>query len=192
MDWVPSGELFLPEYSIKELKTLYKKEKGPKTKLRLLCATLRKRGDSISDISKSLEVPRMTISDWLRRLHKKGLDRIYDKKRSGRPSRLNKDQLKELEGIIDESPQFQDLPYIIWTTKLVRDFIEEKYGVSYKPRQVRNIAKNQGFSSQKPRPKHRKASIKAQENFKKTSGKKLDHMLKMDMRSSFWTKASFQ
>lgn len=192
MDWVPSGDLFLSEYSIKELKSMYKKEKKSKAKLRLLCATLRKRGESVSDISKSLEIPIMTVSDWLRRLHKKGLDGIHDKKQSGRPNRLSKDQLKELEGIIDESPQFQDLPYIIWTTKLVRDFIEERYGVSYKPRQVRNITKNLGFSSQKPRPKHRKASIKAQEDFKKTSGKKLDHILKMDMRASFWTRVSSQ
>ena len=192
MTWVPSGESFLSEYSIKELKTLYKKERGPKAKLRLLCATLRKKDYSISDISKHLEIPRMTISDWLRKLHKKGIDEIYDKKQSGRPNKLNKGQLKELEKIIDESPQIQELPFVLWTTKLVRDFIEEKYEISYKPRHVRNIAKNLGFSTQKPRPKHRKASIKAQEDFKKTSGEMSGHMLKMDMRSSFWTKASSQ
>lgn len=192
MDWVPSGDLFLPKYSVKELKIIYKNEKKPKAKLRLLSAVLRKKGQSITDISKSLEVPRMTISDWLRRIHKKGLDRIYDKKRPGRPSRLNKDQLNELEEIIDESPQNQDIPFTMWTTKLVRDIIETRYGIIYMPRQTRNILQKMGFSPQKPRPRHRKASIKAQEDFKKTSGKKSDHMLKMDMRYSFWTKVSSQ
>lgn len=192
MSWVPKEELFLPEHSAKDLKRLYKKEKNPKAKLRLLCATLRKKGYSISDISKHLEIPIMTISDWLRKLHKKGLNGLYDKKQPGRPSKLNKKHLKELEKIIEESPQNQGLPFIIWTTKFVRDFIEEKYGVSYKLRQTRNIVRNLGFSSQKPRPKHRRASIKAQEDFKKTSKKTSGHMLKMDMRSSFWTKAYSQ
>jgi hypothetical protein len=39
---------------------------------------------------------------------------------------------------------------------------------------------------------HKKTSMKAQENFKKTSEKKYNHMQKMDMRSYFWTKASSQ
>ena len=192
MKWVPDGEMFLSEHSIDKLKKLYKSERHPKAKLRLLCATLRKKGYSISEISKNLEVPRMTISDWLRRLYKKGLDGIYDKKQSGRPNKLTRKELNELEGIVEKSPQEQNLPFIIWSTKLVRDFIEDKYGVSYELRQTRNIVRNLGFSPQKPRPKHRKASMKIQEDFKKTSGKVSENMLKMDMRYSFWTKVSSQ
>jgi transposase len=192
MSWVPTGELFLPEHSIKELKILYKKEREPKAKLRLLSAILRKKEYSITDISKHTEVPRMTISDWLRRLHNGGFDNLYDKKQPGRPAKLGKKQLIELERIMEGSPQNQDLPYIIWTTKLVKEFIKEKYDVSYELRQTRNIVRKLGFSSQKPRPMHRKASKKSQEDFKKTSKKISDHMLKMDMRSSFWTKASSQ
>ncbi len=190
MDWVPSGEMFLHDISIGELKKLYRKEKEAKVKLRLLCATLRKREYSVSDISKHLEIPRMTVSDWLRRLYERGLSGLYDRKQTGRPNKLNKEQLTDLEKILGESPQNQNLPFVIWTTKLVRDLIQTKYGISYRSRQTRNILQDLGFSPQKPRPRHRKASVKSQEDFKKTSGRTLGHTSKMDMRSWFWTKAS--
>lgn len=190
MDWVPSGELFLPQISITELKSLYKKEKNSKAKTRLLCAILRKKEYSISDIVKHTEVPRMTVSDHLRRLHRKGIGSLYDKKQAGRPKRITSEQVIELEKIMENSPKDQNLPFSIWSTKLVRDFIENKYRVSYKIRQTRNILRKIGFSPQKPRPKHMKSSTQAQEDFKKTSGKPSGHMPKMDMRSSFWMKAS--
>lgn len=192
MKWVPSGEPFLPECSAKDLKILYRKEKNSKAKTRLLCAMLRKKEYSISDIAKHTELPRMTVSDCLRRIHKNGLGGLYDKKQSGRPKRLANEQLNELERAVEKSPQEQDLPFTMWDTKIVRKFIGDKYNVSYELRQVRNIVRKLGFSPQKPRPIHRKSSTKAQEDFKKSSRRLSGRMPKMDMRSSFWTKASSQ
>lgn len=97
-----------------------------------------------------------------------------------------------LESALLESPQEQGLPFVFWTTKLVQYYIGQQYNISYNPRQVRNILHKMGMTCQKPRPRHLKASEKAQKEFKKKSQKESDPSLKMDSRSSFWTKASSQ
>jgi transposase len=125
-------------------------------------------------------------------MHEEGIERRYSIKQPGRPRKLTDEQLNHLESVLLKSPQEQGLPFIFWTTKLVQYYIGQQYKISYNPRQVRNILHKMGMTCQKPRPRHVKASEKAQEEFKKKSQKESDLSLKMDSRSSFWTKASSQ
>jgi transposase len=192
MTTVPKGEEFLLLYTKQELINLYKKEKDPKAKVRLLAAIYRKEGMTYQGISEKTKYPLMTIADWCRRMHEEGIERRYSIKQPGRPRKLTDEQLNHLESVLLKSPQEQGLPFIFWTTKLVQYYIGQQYKISYNPRQVRNILHKMGMTCQKPRPRHVKASEKAQEEFKKKSQKESDLSLKMDSRSSFWTKASSQ
>jgi transposase len=188
---IPRGEEFLPLHTKKDLISLYQKENDLKAKVRLLAAIYRKEGLTYQGISERLKYPLMTVADWLRRLHEEGLQRRYSIKQSGRPNKLTDEELSHLESVLLKSPQNEGLPFLFWTTKLVQYYIEQHYNVSYKPRQVRNILHNMGMTCQKPRPEHIKANKKAQKEFKKKLQKELNLSLKMDSRSSFWTKASF-
>jgi len=190
MTRVPKGEDFLPKYMKEELHDLYRKEENSKAQIRLLAAILRKEGMTLGEISKKVKYPLTTVGDWLRRMHLEGISRRYSIKQSGRPKRLIPEQEIELDLFLSQSPQKAGLPFVIWTTKLVRVFIEQQYGVVYKIRQVRNLLDRLGFSCQKSRPAHRKANKKLQESFKKTSEKEFNPMLTMDMRSYFWMKVS--
>jgi transposase len=190
MTRVPKGEDFLLKYSKEELNDLYRKEENPKAQLRLLTALLRKEGMTLEEISRKVKYPLTTVGDWLRRIHNEGIQRRYNIKQTGRPKRITPGQEQELKAILSHSPQKVDLPFVLWTTKLVRLFIEQKYGVSYKIRQTRNLLVHLGFSCQKPRPSHRRANKRLQDEFKKTSSSGSNRMLTMDMRSYFWTKAS--
>lgn len=190
MTEIPRGEEFLPLYTKEDLKNLYQKEKDPKAKVRLLAAIFRKEGLTYEQISERVKYPLMTVADWLRRFHEEGISRRYSIKQPGRPSKLTDEELSHLESVLLKSPQKQGLPFLFWTTKLVKHYIEQEYHVSYKPRQVRNILHKIGMTSQKPRPEHVKANKKAQKEFKKKLQKKSNHTLEMDLRSSFWTKAS--
>jgi len=187
---VPRGEEFLPIYTKEELTHSYREEKNPKAKMRLLAAILRKEGMTYQEITERIKYPLMTVADWCRRMHEEGIQRRYSIKQPGRPRKLIHEQLQELESVLSESPQERGLPYLFWTTKLVMHYIEREYGVVYNPPQVRNILHGMGMTCQKPRPRHLKANKKAQEDFKKNFQKELDPLLKMDSRSSFWTKAS--
>ena len=187
---IPKGEEFLPLYTTQELTDLYRKEKDPKAKIRLLAAIYRKEGMTYQEIRDKVKYPLMTIADWCRRFHEEGIQRRYSKKQPGRPKKLTDEQMSQLESVLVESPQQQGLPFLFWSTKLVQYYIEQEYEISYNSRQVRNILHSMGMTCQKPRPQHVKANKKAQEEFKKNFQKELHLIVKMDSRSSFWTKAS--
>ena len=169
---------------------MYHRERDAKAKIRLLAAIFRKEGKTYDEIGLTLKYPLTTIRDWLSLIHIEGISRKGDIKQTGKPKRLTDEQIKKLKPILLKSPEEQDFKFTIWTTKLVIQLIKKLYDVSYKPLQVRRILHRLGLSCQKPRPTHKKASKKAQEDFKKTSEKEYNHMQKMDMRSYFWTKAS--
>jgi len=188
MGWIKKGEDFLPKYNIKELKKLYRKEKNGKAKLRLLAAVNRKEGKTLDDISQSLQIPKTTVHDWLSKLEKKGLEGVFDVKRPGRPSRLSMKQKEELKKVLSSSPEKQDIPFKVWTTSLVQYVIHKLFNVTYKPRNVRYLIKKLGFTLKIPRSRNKKASTKAQEEFKKKLKLKYGITLNLDLRYSFLMK----
>ena len=190
MTSIPKGEAFLPNYTLKKLTDLYHRERDAKAKIRLLAAIFRKEGKTYEEIGLTLKYPLTTIRDWLNLIYIEGISRKIDIKQTGKPKRLTDEQIENLKPILLKSPEENGYPFLFWTTKLVIQLIKEKYDVSYKSLQVRRILHRLGLSCQKPRPTHRKASKKAQEDFKKTSEEEYNHIQKMDMRSYFWTKAS--
>ncbi len=175
---------FLPEISKVKLQELYKKERDSKAKIRLLAAILRKEGKSLSEISHSIQKPIMTISDWLRRIDKEGLHRAYNIKQTGKPSKLTKEQLNELEKILDESPEKQGIPFKMWTTSLVQYVIKKVFDVMYMIRNIRKVIRRLGFRLKVPRPENIKKNKKSVEEFKKKLKKKYNITLNLDSRSS--------
>ena len=188
MDWMKKGEKFLPDYSREDLMNLYQKEKNAKAKLRLLSAILRKEGKSLDYISQSIQIPKTTVHDWLSRLEGNGLNGLVDIKQPGRPSWLSDEQKEELKKVLSRGPEEQDIPFKMWTTSLVQYLIYKMFNVEYKPRNVRKLVKKLGFTLKVPRSRDKKASTKAQEEFKKKLKMKYDITLNWDSRSSFWMK----
>ena len=165
---VPKGDAFLPEHTLEDLNGLYRREKDSDAKIRLLAAIYRKEGKEFGDIGCLLKYASTTVGDWLRRMHKEGIYRRYNKKSPGRPKKLTDKQLNDLKSVVLNSPQAVGFIFVMWTTKVVHEYIKETYNISYSSRQVRNILHYMGFTCVKPRPSHRKASKKAQEEFKMT------------------------
>lgn len=182
MNWMKKGNQFLPKISKEKLKKLYNKEKNAKGKLRLLAILQRKEGKTLDSISFSLQKPKTTIHDWLKRIEDKGLENLYDIKQPGKPCRLTKKQLNELKKILSLPPQNQNIPFVLWTTNLVQYVILKKFKVKFEVRQTRNIIKKMNFKLKVPRQEHKKANKKAQEKFKKNLKKKFNITLSLDSR----------
>ena len=183
MTWLKKENEFLPNFSKLELNQLYKKEKNAKAKLRLLASIQRKEGKTLDYIASSLKKPKTTIHDWLKRLENNKIDKIRDIKQTGRPPKLSAEQKKKLVKILDDSPEKQGIPYIIWTTSLVQYIVNKLFNVLYKIRNIEYLVKEIGFTLQKPRPEHKKANKKAQDKFKKELKKKFNITLNLDSRS---------
>src|SRR3989338_4345508 len=184
MSWLQKGDEFLPNISKGELKSLYRLEKNAKGKLRLVAAIQRREGKTLEDIVSSLQKPKTTIHDWLQRLESKGIGHLYDIKQPGKPAQLTKTQEKELENMLDQSPEKQGIPHTMWTTKLVQYIILKRFNIKFNVRHVRNIVKKINFSLQIPRPENIKANKQAQEKFKRELKKKFNITLNGDSRSS--------
>lgn len=183
MAQVPKGEKFLSEYGLKDLEILYKKEKNSKAKIRLQAAILRKKNKTLEEIGSIVGYPFTTVGDWLRRLNKDGIERIYSKRQSGRPTRFTKIQEENIKNILLQSPEKQGLPYSVWTTKILMYFMDKEYDILYKLRNIEKLVKKLNFSIKKARPEHRKANKKLQEDFKKKFKQRFNQEFTMDSRS---------
>ena len=187
--FVKKGIDFLSGTSLKEIYKLYHQEKNAKAKIRLQCAILRKEGKTLEDISDVTKKPKTTISYILNRFEKKGIIAKDAVKQKGQPIRLSTKDLKKLNKALSKKPIDSGLPFVVWTTKLVKYFIEKRFGVSYVLMQIHRVLKKIKFSLQKQRPEHIRANKEIQRQFKKNFDEELENLIRTDMRSSFWTKA---
>ena len=188
MTWIKKSDKFLPDISKEKLKQLYDTEKNAKAKLRLLVAIQRKEGNTLESIAYSLQKPKTTIHDWLKRIDSKELNGRYDIKQKGNKSKITLKQREELEKMLDESPQNQNMPFTLWTTTLVQYIIYKRFNISYNQSAIWKIVKKLNFNLKVPRQENRKANKKLQEKFKVELKKKFNITLNGDSRSSVLTK----
>jgi transposase len=185
----PIGEAFLPGLSVRRLESLYHSETNSRSKLRLLAAILRKEGKTMGRIADELHVPVGTVHAWLRRLLDGGLKRLHDEHRSGRPSMLDAEELKELRRDLLRGPKANGFDAPFWTTKMVQKHVKRKFGKEYRARGMRDILHRVGFSSKTPRPANAKrASRERVESFKKRPTSSSESTRAGASRYSFWTR----
>lgn len=183
------GDDFLPGVSIDELKRRIGVEKKAKPRMRLLIALHRKKNEGLDEIADSCSVPRRTVHGTLQRFQERGIDAAYSIKQNGRPKRLNAEQLRDLRKRLTVSPHSSGFKEFFWTTRMVVDLVNRKYGASYTPQWMWNLLCSLGFSCKKPRPRHYKSSKKAQEAFKKRRGERSAAPEKKGEPSFVWTSA---
>ena len=183
MAWIKKRNEFLPDISKEKLKQLYRTEKNAKAKLRLLVAIQRKEGNTLESIAYSLQKPKTTIHDWLKRIDSKELNGRYDIKQKGNKSKITLKQREELEKMLDESPQNQNMPFTLWTTTLVQYIIYKRFNISYNQSAIWKIVKKLNFNLKVPRQENRKANKKLQEKFKVELKKKFNITLNLDSKS---------
>lgn len=191
MAWhLPKGDEFLPKVTVEELRQSYEKEQSGWPKIRLLIAIKRKEGQSMDSIAEQLQISRTAVNESLHRFLERGISAKDDEKRSGRPRKLTKKQLKGLRKKLISGPRKGT--NVLWTTRQILDLVKREYGLEYTTRHLRRLMHQLGFSLQKPRPRHYKTDIAKQAHFKKTSGRDLGSTGKEDSRSFFWTNAQSQ
>lgn len=163
---LPKSDSFLPRVSLKHLQELYSTEQNAKPKLRLLCAIRRKEGESIDEIASGVHMHRRTVHGILCRFAERGISGKDSIKQSGRPANLTLKQRKDLAKHLLRGPPSN--PSGLWTSKEVRQFIKNHYGVEFHKCYVWELLHAGGFSLQKPRNRnYRAASPEEQSRFKK-------------------------
>src|SRR6266446_2395961 len=77
------------------LETLMKHDPSPRARARAHSILLSSRRVTIKEIVKIYQVDRDTVSSWIKKWEQTGVESLYDKPRSGRPSKLTQEE-KEL------------------------------------------------------------------------------------------------
>ena len=143
----------LDKISVKELQDALDNVDGNKPTQRLLAAIAYKNGVTQTELAEWHNTGRRTIYSWLKRLDTdEPLEQaVTDAHRSGRKRKLSEKQQKEFEQTVHESPEEIGFDAPAWTPALVKEFLEETYGVKYSLPSCRRLLKEAGLSYQKPR-----------------------------------------
>jgi transposase len=112
------------------------------------------------------DAPR-TIAYWVNRFEDEGFAGLVDRERSGRPCRLDSDQLSELESVLRGEPREYGLQGL-WDGKTLSAFVEQRWGISLGVRQCQRLFRRFGFRLRKPRSKIANADSEMQMEYKKT------------------------
>jgi transposase len=112
---------------------------------RLLAAEDLQRGISQSHVARKFGVSRTTASRWNRALSGKGVEALRKRRASGRPNRLNPEQLGGVAEIYRTGSRAAGFDRDRWTTACFADAIFVRFGVRYDPDHVGRIMHRLGL-----------------------------------------------
>ena len=125
-------------------------------------------GMSCKTVANLYNRPLRTVQRWVKELNENGLDALRDESKSGRPTRLNAQQIAELKDDLAGSPQLFSFSQGFWDGPLLAHHIETKYGIKLCVRQCQRIFRRLGFTLLRPRTRPEGSTVNAREAFKKT------------------------
>lgn len=108
---------------------------------------------SKAEIARQLGVSRMAVGQWAKQIAEGGLRRLRRRKRSGRPPKLNKEQLQILRRLLKRGATAAGFRSDRWTLQRIQQVIEREFHVVYHPHYVARVLAKMGWSLQVPLPR---------------------------------------
>ena len=112
------------------------------------------------------DAPR-TVENWVHRFDQKGLAGLTEGERSGRPSRLHAEQIKEIHRVLRTKPSDAGMRVNLWDGKTLSAWVDKTYGIQLGVRQCQRLFRQFEFRLRKPRPLLAKADPGRQKKHKK-------------------------
>ena len=135
---------------------------------RLHAVLLVARGNSCKQVAEDPGDSLRTVQSWVNAFNKDGLPGLMEAEHSGRPARLNEEQMDIVSEVLRRIPTDVGLPGIIWDGKTLSTFIQQRFRLSIGLRQCQRMFSELSFRYRKPRPMILGSSAEAKEEFKKT------------------------
>lgn len=111
---------------------------------------LLKEGYQPVDIATMLSVDRRSVRRWKATYHNEGEKGIHAKPASGRPPKLDRDDIKKLEKALLKGSKAAGFPTDLWTCPRVVYLIHTLFGIRYHVDHVGRILHALGWSPQRP------------------------------------------
>lgn len=149
--------------SVETLYAMYCEEQDLPRRQRLQALWLVRQGRRVTEAARESGIGRRTLTRWLEWYRSGGLievlGRVPGHGATGKPSRLSEAQKAELEERCAKG-QFHSSPQM-------RDWVEERWGVVYRPAGMDTLRRRMRIRPKVPRPQAEKADPAAQERWKK-------------------------
>lgn len=158
-----------PEILLKQGKDIMSSTDESKFHFRVFAVNMVLSGCSAADISAMAGVSKMAVSGWVKTADEKGFDALRSQNRSGRPNKLTKEQLKEIDAVLQSDPK--DFGYKNWDGPALSSYIKSTYDVTMSVRQCQRLFHSLGFSLIRPQPYPSKGNEDTEErnDFKKNA-----------------------
>lgn len=118
---------------------------------RIRAVQLVESGTHYAEVARVFDVGESTVLEWMRTYRASGLRSLSTKIASGRPTLLTDSQMLDLYAIIVGcEPRQLSLGFALWTRKLVKQLINQRFRVSLSEQHIGRILKKLGLSVQRP------------------------------------------
>lgn len=131
-------------------------------------------GMSCRQVAELLGDSPRTVAYWVRRFESSGLSGLIEDEKSGRPRRLNDEQIETIDAALRMKPSDFGLSSNLWDGKTLSAFVKNKWDINLGTRQCQRLFRQLGFRLRKPRSLIARANAEEQAQVKKTQkvGKK--------------------
>lgn len=136
--------------SASEIKKLLAENESYKVGARLHLVYLVAMGHSSRKLSEIHNISFKQITNWVHRFENEGIEGLKDRKGRGRHSALSEEDFLKIKSLITrEKPSKYGFESEKWTGPMVKQWIQEEYGVAYQKAQIYNILAKIGVSFEK-------------------------------------------
>ena len=142
--------------TIEQLRRLRRLKSHGRIATRLQVIVLARQGRTALEVADATGLSRRPVQQWVRRYNAEGVDGLWDRPRSGKPTHLPRDQEESLKQRLNAGPTEADGGVCTLRGKEVVRILREEFGVHYSLGAVYHLLARLGFSCLKPRPQHRK------------------------------------
>jgi transposase len=149
-----------------ELRRLARRERDGRVSARLLALANALEGRPREEAARLAGMTGQTLGDWVHRYNAAGVAGLRDRPRPGRPCALDAGRQAALKALILRGPDPERDGCAEWRLRDLCRLAEERFGVAYAETGMLRLVRSLGLSWQKARPRHPRASRRAQDRFK--------------------------
>lgn len=160
------------DYSLKEIKKLYKAEGDTRVRERLQIVLHLREGYKERAVAQIMHVSNGKVHLWKERFESEGIEGLYDKEGRGCKAKLGEEELSMIGSALAEGYRMKNGYTRPYKTKDVAKLISDNFELSYTVRHVRRILRSIGFRLLVPRPRHKRRNQGNVEEFKQEFQKK--------------------
>ena len=121
-----------------------------------------------TQIADLFDVSRWSVVKWIHRINEEGICEIEEKKRSGRPCRLDKEVQQDLEKALEKDPREFGLMRNHWDGIVVVEYLKRAHRIKLGVRQAQRWIRRLGFSLRRPIYRYVQATEEGVEEFRQT------------------------